>query len=410
MTAPLHVAVVGAGAFGGWIALALLRRGHRVTLLDAWGAGHSRSSSGGETRVIRGLYGADRRYLDWTVRSFEQWREAEAWSGLALYQELGCLWMFRDDDGYARISRPHLAAVGLELDELSPAAAARRWPAVDFSGVSAVWFEPRAGYLRARLATQAVAREVAARGGHLRRAAVRPIEIPGAGELGELILGDGEVLRADRFVLAAGPWLPELLPELLGRLVRPTRQEVFFFGLPEGSSALHESELPVWIDWGERIFYGIPGNDERGFKLGDDTRGALIDPTSADRRITESDLTRARALLAERFPSLADAPLVESRVCQYENTPDGHLIVDRHPAAGNLWIAGGGSGHGFKLAPALGEEVAEALLADRPPGGELALAGRPPFSDQGPTSQFKTGSRHTSVTAHEARFGRESSP
>lgn len=401
---PLHIAVVGAGAFGGWIALALVERGHRVTLLDAWGPGHSRSSSGGETRVIRGLYGADRRYLDWTVRSFERWRDAERWSSLPLYQRLGCLWMFRTDDSYARLSLPHMDAVGLAVDEISPAEAARRWPGVNFQGIAHAWFEPEAGYLRARMACQAVAREVVTRGGELRRAAVRPLgEIPN-GELSGLQLEDGDMVRADRYVLAAGPWLPELLPELLGPLLRPTRQEVFFFGTPAGRATLHETELPVWIDWGERIFYGIPGNDERGFKLGDDTRGPAIDPTRADRRASEEELARARAVLAERFPALAGAPLVETRVCQYENSPDGHLIVDRHPAAANLWLAGGGSGHGFKLAPALGEAVAEALLADRPPGGELALAGRTPFSDGGPVSQFKTGSagRHPSVPEAEA--------
>lgn len=399
MAHPLHVAVVGAGAFGGWTALALVRRGHRVTLVDAWGAGHSRSSSGGETRVIRGMYGADRRYVDWTVRSFELWREAEAWSGLELYRETGCLWMFRDDDAYAELSRGHLEQAGLALVKLSRAEAARRWPVIDFAGVAGIWFEPRAGYLRARRATQAVAREVEASGGTVRRAAVAPLVDFPAGALRGLGLSDGTTLHADRYVLAAGPWLPELLPELLGSMIRPTRQEVFFFGVPAGSSAYHDSDLPVWIDWGQRIFYGIPGNDERGFKVGDDTRGAAIDPTTADRRVTESELARARALVAERFPALADAPLVETRVCQYENSPDGQLIVDRHPAAGNLWMVGGGSGHGFKLAPALGEAVAAALLDDQPPGGELALTGRAPFMESGPTSQFKSGSR----TAGESR-------
>lgn len=392
MTQPLHVAVVGAGAFGGWTALALLRRGQRVTLVDAWGPGHSRSSSGGETRVIRGLYGADRRYVDWTVRSFDPWHEAGAWSGVPLYQETGCLWMFREDDAYARLSRPELEAAGLTLEDVPLTAAARRWPGIDFRGVAHAYFEPRAGYLRARMACQAVARQVVALGGTLERAAVQPLGHVGD-ELAGLPLADGRRLLADRYVLAAGPWLPELLPELLGPLLRPTRQEVFFFGLPAGSARLHETELPVWIDWGERIFYGIPGNDERGFKIGDDTRGAAIDPTTADRRISEPELDRARGLIAERFPTLKGAPLVETRVCQYENSPDGHLIVDRHPTARNLWIAGGGSGHGFKLAPALGEALAEAILADRPLGGELALTGRAPFAPDGPTSQFKTGSR-----------------
>ena len=123
--------------------------------------------------------------------------------------------------------------------------------------------------------------------------------------------------------------------------------------------------MPIWVDFGRRIIYGVPDLHGRGFKVADDTRGAPVDPTSLNRTPTAQGLSRARQLLAERFPRLAHAPLLSAEVCQYENSPDGNLIIDRHPHAGNVFIAGGGSGHGFKLSPAVGEMVAQLVMAGK---------------------------------------------
>jgi sarcosine oxidase len=189
------------------------------------------------------------------------------------------------------------------------------------------------------------------------------IQSEGKGRLASIGLSDGTDLEADLFVFACGPWLGTLFPEVFSEHgLRPTRQEVFFFGLPSGDSRYAEGTFPIWLDFGERIYYGIPGNESRGFKVADDTRGGPIDPTSDDRIPTPERLREARELLTRRFPGLRSAPLVETRVCQYENSPDGHLFLDRHPEAGNVLLVGGGSGHGFKLGPVLGEEVARVLL------------------------------------------------
>lgn len=368
-----HVAVIGAGAFGGWTALWLRRSGARVTLVDAWGAGNSRASSGGETRVIRGMYGPDRVYIDWVVRSFELWRDADRRWGERLYHPTGALWIFRRDDGYARASLPTLAAVGLPAERLEPAEATRRFPGVDFSGVRSVYFETEAGYLAARRACQAVARAVAAEGGEVVTAAARPGRIED-GRMATVALSDGSELAADRFVFACGPWLAGFFPDVIGPRILPTRQDVFYFGLPPGERRFRDDRFPVWVDFGERIFYGIPGNEERGFKVADDSQGEPVDPTSLEREPAAENLARARALLAERFPDLAGAPLIETRVCQYENTPDGHYLIDRHPEAGNVWLMGGGSGHGFKLCPALGERMAAWVLEREEPMERFALA------------------------------------
>src|SRR5215207_3676867 len=144
----MRVVVVGAGAFGGWTAIALLRRKVAVTLVDAWGPGNARASSGGETRVIRGMYGADRLYTEWVNRSFDLWIDGEARWDAKLYQRTGALWMFSGDDSYARASLPLLAACDLHVWELGLAAAARRFPLFDFDGVKTVFHEHEAGYLR----------------------------------------------------------------------------------------------------------------------------------------------------------------------------------------------------------------------------------------------------------------------
>lgn len=387
-----HVVVVGAGAFGGWTALHLLRAGARVTLLDAWGPGNSRASSGGETRVIRGMYGADRLYVEWVVRAFEHWSELESGRGVQLYTPTEALWMFQGDDAYARSSLPLLAEAGLPAREISLARAAERFPQIDLSGVRSVYVEERAGYLAARRACQEVTRAFVAEGGEYRQAAARPPD--GApGRLAALELSDGSRLPADAFVFACGPWLGGLFPEAVGRRLRPTRQEVYFFGTPAGDGRFREESLPTWVDFGERVFYGIPGNEERGFKVADDTHGDTVDPTTLERTVRSSALARARAFLRQRFPDLADAPLVESRVCQYTSTHDGHFLIDRHPALSNAWLVGGGSGHGFKMGPALGEHVARLVDAEDEPLERFSLARLRLVGEAEEKSQLRSGER-----------------
>jgi sarcosine oxidase len=348
----MNVVVIGAGAFGGWTALHLRRGGARVTLIDAWGAGNSRASSGGETRMICGIYGGDVDYIRWVARSFALWRDF----GPHLYQRTGALWMFSGNDRYARASLPPLKDVGIRVDELSVAEAAKRFPQASFAGIKSVFFEPEAGYLLARRGCAAVQEALVREGGEFRIASVSsPVDVR----------RPALDLRADAFVFACGPWLGKLFPDVIGDRIAPTRQEVFFFGTPPGDRRF--VDFPAWFDFGERIFYGVPGNEGRGFKVADDTRGASVDPTTLERNPSAEGLARARKKLAERFPALGDAPLLESRVCQYENSPDGDFIVDVHPGAPNIFLAGGGSGHGYKFGPALGEYLANVILR----GGSL---------------------------------------
>ena len=352
-----HVVVVGAGAFGGWTALALLRAGAQVTLVDAWGAGNSRASSGGETRVIRAVYGGERVYIEMVARALQLWREEEQRWNRPVLTKTGALWMFGADNSAVTRSIEPMKAVGLRVEEMSPAEASRRYSQISFNGVRSVFLEPEAGFLTARMACELVRETFVREGGEYKVAWVRPGASAG-GKMASISLSDGSSLDADRFVFACGPWMGQLFPDVVGRRIVATRQEVFFFGTPAGDTRYDVGQMPVWLDFGKRIFYGIPGNERRGFKVADDTSGIEVNPTTMDRQPSAAGLARARAFLRLRFPTLANAPLLEARVCQYEASSDGHYLVDRHPGLENVWLVGGGSGHGFKMGPALGEHVA----------------------------------------------------
>jgi glycine/D-amino acid oxidase-like deaminating enzyme len=367
-----QVAVVGAGAFGGWTALALLRGGARVTLLDAWGPGNSRASSGGETRVIRAAYDQP-VYVAMVRRALEMWRENQQRWRRRLYHQTSVLWMAGDDDAYERAALKLMREAEVAIEQLEPAELRRRWPQIDFNGVPWGMLEADGGFLMARQACAAVLEGFLGEGGEYRELAATPGEITG-GRMRALRLSDGSPLEADYFVFACGPWLGELFPEVIGERVLPTKQDVFFFGTPPGDARYHTPQLPVWIDNGESVMYGIPGAEHRGFKIADDARGPRFDPTHGQRLPSPEALEKARAYVARRFPGLRDAPLLEARVCQYENSPDGNFIADRHPQAEDVLLLGGGSGHGFKFGPALGEMAANIVLQDAEPDPLFRLA------------------------------------
>jgi sarcosine oxidase len=366
------VIVVGAGAFGGWSALQLLRKGAKVILLDAWGPGNSRASSGGETRVIRTTYGPERLYTQMAARALQLWQENEQRWNLKLFFRTGALWMAGADDSYERAALPLMKEASVRFEKLSISDCVKRWPQIKFDGVSWSIYEPDSGYLAARRACEAVLNAFVKEGGEYRQAQATPGPVA-ASRMQGITTTPGEILNADSFVFACGPWLGKLF-SFLAPLIAPTRQEVFFFGTAAGDLRFSEAQLPVWIDNGKHLFYGIPGNHWRGFKIADDARGLIIDPTTMERQISAEGLAAARGYLRVRFPALADAPLAESRVCQYENSTDQHFILDHHPEAENVWIVGGGSGHGFKHGPVMGEMVTNAVLGLKAPPTEMGLS------------------------------------
>jgi sarcosine oxidase len=416
------VAVVGAGVFGAWTAYLLKRAGAEVVLVDAYGPGNSRASSGGESRMIRMGYGPDEIYTRMAQRSLTLWQELfdqigpiEISSGISprLFQSTGILWLARESDPYCESTLETLQRCQIRYERLDRAELGRRYPQLELGPLNiAMWgiFEPDSGVLMARQAVQAVVAQARTSGVvYLQRATLPPesakenggsgkgegerqpyqndadreadseadSEANRATKLKSLSTDSGREIVAGKFVFACGPWLPKLFPALLGQLIHVTRQEVFFFGVPEGdaSSRFGPERMPAWIDFNDLV-YGIPNLDNRGFKIAIDAHGPPFDPDTDDRIVPIKNLAAVRAYLARRMPELANAPVTETRGCQDENTANGAYLIDQQPACEKVWGVGGGSGHGFKHGPAVGEHVAALISGDAEVEPRFALASK----------------------------------
>jgi glycine/D-amino acid oxidase-like deaminating enzyme len=359
------IVVIGAGSFGGWSALYLLRRGFKVTVIDAWGAGNSRSSSGDETRVIRSTYGANETYFRLNVRALELWRENEIKFPKQVFHNTGVLWLCHEQvNPIVDDSIPFSKKYGMEYRRLERRELEKEFPQINCSDLSHAFLDPFGGYLKARESCQFVLDQFLKEGGRYVPAEAIPGKILN-GQMKEVSLSNREKLRADAFLFACGSWLPFLFPEILSPHINCTRQEVYYFGVPASAAEVFDN-MPVWVDLdGKDFYYGITGNASRGFKVGVDRRGESFHPTAGERWPDGKVLSHAREFLSHRFPSLSDAPLLENRVCPYENSATGNFIFEHHPGAKNVFFLGGGSGHGFKHGPALGELVADCLAGER---------------------------------------------
>jgi glycine/D-amino acid oxidase-like deaminating enzyme len=407
------VAVVGAGVFGAWTAYLLKRAGAEVLLVDAHGPGNSLASSGGESRMIRMGYGPDQIYTRMAQRSLALWHELFVQinrTGISdgvspgLFQPTGILWLARENDPYCEATLKTLQQNNVEFVRLDRAELSHRYPQIQLGSVSWGILEPNSGVLMARRAVQAVVAEALAAGVvYLDDAILSPESKGKKGKRGtgkekrtkrveygrelnrQSAIGNCQLVRtvsgreifAKQFVFACGPWLPKVFPALLGQLIHVTKQEVFFFGVPSGDVSIQfgPGRMPAWIDFNDLV-YGIPNLDNRGFKVAIDAHGPEFDPDTGDRIVSPGSLTAVRAYLARRMPALAKAAVTETRVCQYENTSNGDFLIDRHPAFENVWLVGGGSGHGFKHGPAVGEHVVELISGDGEIEPRFAMASK----------------------------------
>lgn len=346
--------------FGAWTAYCLRRAGAEVLLVDAYGPGNSRASSGGESRIMRLGYGPDEIYTRSAQRSLELWKQLFAEMGPQaeqLFQNTGMLWLARDRDVYCEAVLTTLQRVGARCERLDRDELAQRYPQIELGHTTWGIFEPDAGVLLARRAVQAVV--------------ARSLEI-GVDYVQAKVTSDSQINATQR-VFACGPWLPKIFPELLRELFHITRQEVIFFGVPAGDERFSPPQMPTWIDFNDEV-YALPNLESRGFKLAIDAHGPEFDPDTGERIVSEVGLMAAREYLARRIPALAGAPVLETRVCQYENTSNGDFLIDRHPEMENVWLVGGGSGHGFKHGPTVGEYVAAMINGTGTPEPRFSLA------------------------------------
>lgn len=358
-----EVAVVGAGVFGCWTARALRDAGRRVTLIDFEGPGHPAAASGGASRITRTMYGAEELYMEWARRSLSAWQALSERGDEPLFHETGVLWLYRDGDRFAEASAPALDAAAIPVERLGPSELRARYPILEVAPEDRALLEPEAGALRTAAAIRRLVGELEADGVELLRGRVDPIHAA-EGEGGALVaveLRDGRRIEADRFVVACGAWLDRVCPDAVAGRLFVTRQEVLFFDV----STDRVGPLPIWADM---PFYGFPPLAGRGFKVAHDEHGPAVTKVDVmDRTVGTETVAAARDFLGRRFPTLADAPVAEGRVCQYANSSNGDFLIDRHPGLDNVWLVGCGSGHGFKQGPAVGAHAAGLVLGTEKP-------------------------------------------
>lgn len=298
-------------------------------------------------------YGADELYTRSALRSLQLWKEFSAGVNEQLFIPTGVLWLARAGDSYPTETLATLKKAGVPFARLTTDQIGRRYPQFDLDGIAWGMLEPDSGVLRARQAVQAVVREAIGIGVEYFQ---DQVEAPSGRILDCLTTRAGKRISAANYVFACGPWLPKMFPDLLSDLIHPTRQEVFYFSPPDDWQC-SPPNLPTFIDFGNEA-YGLPNIDNHGVKIAIDRHGEPFDPDSGDRIATKEGTAEVREYVARRLPALKDAPVKESRVCQYENTSNGDFLIDRHPELNNVWLVGGGSGHGFKHGPAVGEYIA----------------------------------------------------
>jgi glycine/D-amino acid oxidase-like deaminating enzyme len=311
------------------------------------------------------------------VRSFALWREffERSKPSPPLFHRTGVLWMARGNDPYCEATKKTLQDAGVTIEHLNAQELKNRYSQFHFDDQAWAILERDSGAVMARRAVQALAHQTALDGTTIVNEAVLPLNSDARPN--SILTSKGDRIFADRFVFACGPWLPKLFPKTLEGFINVTRQEVFFFGTPGGDARFSPEHMPVWIDFNDLV-YALPNLENRGFKLAIDAHGPVFDPDTGDRVVPESSLLAVRDYLKRRVPALSQAPVTETRICQYENTSNGDFLIDRHPDFDNVWLVGGGSGHGFKHGPTVAEYVVKMLSGDGQvePRFELASKGQ----------------------------------
>jgi sarcosine oxidase len=362
MNATADVIVVGLGAMGGAACDHLARRGMRVIGLDRFRPPHTSGSSHGESRIIREAYFEDPRYVPIVQRAYECWMELERDIGRPLLRMTGGL-MIGDPAGVLVSGAIRSAETHRLPYELLTAAQTRaKFPALNVEDPHVAVWEPRAGvlYPEACVSSQL---ERAARNGATLKMSEPALSWRSDGEGVEVTTAMGKY-RAAQLVLAAGAWLPGLLPELR-HLFTVERMVAYWFDAKSHPEWYAPDRFPIWIWEHERgrFIYGFPRVGE-AIKIAKHHEGQMVAPDDVDRNVSADEIAAMLALVGAKLPSAAGA-LRSSSTCLYTNTPDEVFIIDWHPANANTLIVSACSGHGFKFANAIGEVVADLVLDGR---------------------------------------------
>jgi sarcosine oxidase len=363
-----HTIIVGLGAMGSAAAWHLARRGRRVLALDRYHPPHTLGSTHGRTRIIREAYFEHPTYVPFIRRAYELWARTEADAGERLFLPTRGLMIGRPDgevvSGALASARTH----GVAHDVLSAADVRRRFPVLEPTDDMVGVLEHRAGILFPEAIVAAHLRLASAAGADV-RTDTRVVRWRADSDRVRVITSDGRTHEADRLVLAAGPWMSELL-EGCGPSLQGERQLMYWF-TPRSPDGFDPARCPIalWDDPGQPPFATFPDLGD-GVKVAIHHGGTPAEPESVDRTPRPADERAVRDRLARYVPA-ANGALADAAVCLYTNTPDGHFVIDYLDETRRAIVVSPCSGHGFKFASAVGDAVA-CLATDERPAVDLS--------------------------------------
>jgi glycine/D-amino acid oxidase-like deaminating enzyme len=375
-----HVVVVGGGVFGATGALELRARGWAVTLLDPHPLPYHDASSTDVSKLVRMDYGSDVFYHELAEAALEGWDHWNATWPAPVFHEDGLLVLSRgpmSPGGFEHDSWRVLCERGHAPERLDAASIGRRFPAWSTGVFEDGYFNRRAGWVESRLVVERLVELGRAVGVTFVEDGFASLVDAGS-HISGVTTSSGARIDADRVVVCAGAWTPAVLPWLSDRL-RTVAQPVLRLRPVEPEPFLAEVFPPWAAGIASSGWYGFPASADGTVKIGHHGTGEVVHP-DARGEVSDEHVARVRAFLAEAVPSLADAPVVERRVCLYCDSFDGDFLIDQDPQREGLVVAAGGSGHAFKFAPLLGSMIADAVERRPAPWGERfrwRLAGAP---------------------------------
>jgi sarcosine oxidase len=367
--ATYDVAVVGLGAMGGAALHDLALRGKRVIGLDRFEPGHDRGSSHGESRVIRMAYFEGPEYVPLVRLAYDRWRALEAATGRTVMTITGIVEAGLPGSPVVEGTLGSAIEHGIPHEVLPAAEISRRFPAFTLPTNWTCVFQPDGGVLEPEKAVRLFVSHAKSLGTDV-RTGVEVTAVEPRGDGVRVLLSTGEAIEAASAIIAAGPWIGDLVPALKPHLTL-TRQPLVWFE-PRDPALVLPDRMPVFLlETGEDLVYGMPDIAGSGVKAATHRPGAVLADGDAPR--PDADEAEKAAILAalKTYIPAAAGPVRRTAACTYTRTPDEHFIIGPMPGAPQIVLASPCSGHGFKFASIIGEALADLALTgetDKPTG------------------------------------------
>lgn len=358
------ILIIGGGAFGISSAIELAKRKFSIGLINPDSIPHHLAASTDISKVVRIEYGSDKEYCDMGAICIERWHEWNKILGENIYHEVGLTMLCREDfesekQKFERSGMEYLTEHGYEFEKLNRKSLKEKFPAINSDQYEAACFNPRGGYAESGRAIEKLADYARSIGVEIHEGQTAHEFIFENNKAIGVKTREEKVFHAGHIIVAAGAHTPYLVPELRSYF-KATGHPVFWLK-PKNPELYTPPQLSVFTaDTSNTGWYGFPLHPKYGVvKFGKHANGLELHPDQDDRKITDTEVADLRLFLKNAFPDLYDAPLVYTRRCLYTDTLDGHFWIDHHPKYKGLSVSSGGSGHGFKMMPLIGEITAD---------------------------------------------------